>query len=134
MRIPKSVIVAFLIAVAVALPSAAAESGSQKTTDSGVTVTVTPKNLSREAATWDFFVVLDTHSQELSDDLLKSSMLLDGAGGRYAPIAWDGAAPGGHHREGVLRFKTPSLKPQSIELQIKRNSETAPRSFRWPIP
>jgi hypothetical protein len=56
-----------------------------------VTINVTPKNLASDADSWEFAVVLDTHSQDLSDDLVKSSLLLDGAGGQHSPTAWDGA-------------------------------------------
>jgi len=69
----------------------------------------------------------------LNDDLVKFSFLRDGAGRQYAPLAWDGVPPGGHHREGVLRFKPIAPKPQSIELQITRAGEDAPRSFRWQL-
>ena len=120
-----------LIWATLVLPAAAAELGVQKSTNRGVTVAVTPQNLSQSAKTWDFKVVLDTHSTELSDDLVKTTVLLDGTGERYAPVAWDGAAPGGHHREGVLRFKPLAAQPQAIELQIMRPGESAPRSFRW---
>jgi hypothetical protein len=99
----------------------------------GVTVKVTPQNVAGDAIMWDFAIVLDTHSADLNDDLVKSSLLLDSAGGRFAPVAWDGAPPGGHHREGVLRFKPISPRPQSIELQITRAGEDAPRSFRWQL-
>ena len=94
---------------------------------------VTPKNLASNAGRWEFVVVLDTHSQDLSDDLVKSLLLLDGAGGEHSPTAWDGAPPGGHHREGVRRFKPISPPPQSIELQITRAGADAPRSFRWQL-
>jgi hypothetical protein len=122
-----------LLSAALVIPAAAAELGAQKSTNRGVTITVTPQNLSRGAKTWDFKVVLDTHSAELSDDLVKTTVLLDGTGGRYAPVAWDGAAPGGHHREGVLRFKPLAAQPQAIELQIMRPGESAPRLFRWQL-
>ncbi len=56
--------------------------------------------------------------------------MIDG-GKRHAPVAWDGAGPGGHHREGVLRFKPASPRPQAVELRITRPGESAPRSFRW---
>lgn len=122
-----------LLSITLVLPAAAAELGAQKSTNRGVTVTVTPQNLSRGAKTWDFKVVLDTHSTELSDNLVKTTVLLDGTGGRYTPVAWDGAAPGGHHREGVLRFKPLAAQPQAIELQIMRPGESAPRLFRWQL-
>ncbi len=99
----------------------------------GVTVKVTPTNMASNAGSWEFAIVLDSHSAEMNDDLVKSSLLLDGAAGRFAPVGWDGAPPGGHHREGVLRFKPVSPQPQSIELQITRAGEDAPRSFRWQL-
>ena len=133
MRILKQTMAACLLAAAIVFPATAAELGTQRSSDRGVTVDVTPQNLSGDAKIWDFKVVLDSHSADLSDDLVKSAVLLDGTGGKHAPVAWDGAAPGGHHREGVLRFKPVSPKPRSIELQIRRAGETAPRSFRWEL-
>lgn len=124
---------ACLLAAVIALPATAAELGTQKSSDRGVTVAVTPQNLSAGAKSWDFKIVLDTHSADLSDDLVKTAVLLDGAGGKHAPVAWDGAGPGGHHREGVLRFKPVSPRPQAIELRITRSGESAPRSFRWQL-
>lgn len=133
MRSLKSALAAFLFAAAAVSTAAAAELTTQKSTDRGVTVAVTPHNLAADAKTWDFKIVLDTHSADLSDDLVKSALLLDGTGGKYAPINWDGAGPGGHHREGVLRFKPVSPLPQAIELLIARPGESAPRSFRWQL-
>jgi hypothetical protein len=69
----------------------------------------------------------------LSDDLVKSSVLLDARGARHAPIAWEGAPPGGHHREGVLRFKALGPAPGAFELQIRRPGESAARVFRWTL-
>ncbi len=106
---------------------------AQTSSARGVTINVTPKNLASNGGSWEFAIVLDTHSQDLSDDLVKSSLLLDGGGGQHSPTAWDGAAPGGHHREGVLRFKPIAPRPQSIELRIARAGEDAPRSFRWQL-
>jgi hypothetical protein len=109
----------------------AAELGPRTTSVSGVTVKVTPKRIAPDAAAWEFAVVLDTHSQDLSDDLAKNSVLVDAQGVRHAPLAWDGAPPGGHHRAGVLRFKGLGTLPDAIELQIRRLGEPAPRAFRW---
>ena len=123
------------VSAALAASSGAANPNLPAQTSSarGVTTKVTPRNLASNAGSWEFAIVLDTHSQDLSDDLVKSSLLLDGAGGRHSPTAWDGAPPGGHHREGVLRFKPISPRPQSIDLQITRAGEDAPRSFRWQL-
>lgn len=98
-----------------------------------VTVKVTPKNITGSAKTWDFAIVLETHSANLNDDLMKTSVLLDGAGVRIAPVDWSGAASDGHHRSGTLQFKAVSPMPAVLELQISREGEAKPRSFRWPM-
>lgn len=133
MRNLRSSFVTFVFAAVVALPVAAAEPGAQKSTDRGVTVFATPQNLSSDVKTWDFKIVLDTHSADLSDDLTKTAVLLDATGTKHVPIGWEGAGPGGHHREGVLRFKPISPQPQTIELRIMRDGEGVPRSFRWQL-
>ena len=109
----------------------AAELAAQRSSAGGVTVAVTPQNLAAGAGSWDFKVALDTHSGELNDDLVKTATLIDDKGSRHAPVKWEGAGPGGHHREGTLRFDAPSQLPGEIELQIRRPGETEPRSFRW---
>lgn len=120
-------------AVAASPATAGSPLASQTSNVQGVTIKVTPKNLATDAKTWDFEVVFDSHTQDLTDDVVKSSLLLDGAGGQYRPLAWDGNPPGGHHREGVLRFKPLAAQPQAMELQITRPGESAPRSFRWQL-
>ena len=132
-NLKRMVMLASLFAVATAFPVASAELATQKSSERGVTVAATPQDLSSTAKTWDFKIVLDTHSGDLSDDLLKTAVLLDGTGTQHVPVAWDGAAPGGHHREGVLRFKAVSPQPQAIELRIARPGESGPRSFRWQL-
>lgn len=112
---------------------AAAQLTTQKDAANGVTVAVTPSNLVQTAPTWDFTIVFDTHTQELSDDPVKSAVLLDSKGNQFKPTAWDGAAPGGHHREGVLKFAPISPYPESVELRIARPGETVPRVFRWQL-
>lgn len=99
----------------------------------GVTVKVTPKSVAPGVAAWEFGVVLDTHSQALEDDLVKSAVLVDSQGVRHAALAWEGAAPGGHHREGALHFKPLSPFPAAFELHISRSGEAQPRVFRWAL-
>ena len=113
--------------------AAASHLAAQTSSARSVTVKATPQNVAGDTKMWSFAIVLDTHSAELNDDLVKSSILRDSASGRFTPVAWDGAPPGGHHREGVLRFNPVSPRPQSIELQITRADEEAPRSFRWQL-
>lgn len=96
----------------------------------GVTITVTPLSLSNEAKAWDFEITLESHTQALNDDLIGSSVLI--VNGKQAiPMSWEGTPPGGHHREGLLRYKPISPAPQSLELRIQRTGEPIPRSFRW---
>ena len=128
-----SVAACLIAAVTVGLPATAAELGTQKSSDRGVTVAVTPLNLSGGVETWDFKIVLDTHSQDLSDYLVKSATILDDKGNRHPPVKWEGAGPGGHHREGVLRFKPLAPQPQAIELRISRPGEAKPRVFSWQL-
>lgn len=121
------VLAAGMVAVAYAGDSvlAARISGEQ-----GVKVTVTPVDVSAKADVWDFDVVLETHVRELDSDMAKSSVLI-ADGKEYAPLAWDGAPPGGHHRKGHLRFRPIKPAPESVEVQIRLTGEAAPRSFRW---
>ena len=111
----------------------AAELAGQRSSSGGVTVAVTPQNLAASARSWDFKVVLDTHSGELNDDLVKAATLIDDKSGRHVPVKWEGAGPGGHHREGTLRFNAIAPRPESVELQILRPGESKPRSFRWQL-
>src|SRR5262245_63158159 len=111
----------------------AADLGVRRSSADGVTVAVTPQNLAAGTKSWDFKIVLDTHSQDLKDDLVATAVLLDDKGVKHVPVAWEGAGPGGHHREGTLKFKPISPAPDAIELQIQRVGETKPRLFRWQI-
>ena len=106
---------------------------TQSSTDGGVTVKVTPKSIGPADGQWEFSVVLDTHSADLSDDLVLSAILTTNDGRTFKPASWTGAAPGGHHREGVLAFDAPAPRPTSIELRIVRPGESAPRIFQWQL-
>ena len=123
-----------ILAAGLAAGAFAAELAAQRSSAGGVTVAVTPQNLAANARGWDFKVVLDTHSGELNDDLVKTAALFDDKGGRHAPVKWEGASPGGHHREGTLKFNAISPQPKAVELQIQRPGESKPRSFRWTLP
>ena len=103
----------------------------QTSSQSGVTVKVTPRGLA--GTDWQFEVVFDTHSQELNDDLPKAAVLVADGGAPSAPTGWEGDAPGGHHRKGVLRFKPAAVSPASVELRLQRPAESAPRVFRWKL-
>jgi hypothetical protein len=111
--------------------SAAKALEAQKSAARGVTVSVQPLDLSPAAGSWAFKIVLDTHSADLSDDLAKAAVLVDDRGAEHRPAGWQGAPPGGHHREGTLAFAPVTPRPGAIELRIQRPGEPAPRAFRW---
>ena len=119
-----------LVAFAQTSPDATA---AQFSNEHGVTVKVTAKSIGLPASQWEFAVVLDTHSADLSDDLAQSATLTTDDGRTFKPTGWLGAPPGGHHREGVLAFDVPALRPRAIELRIDRPGESAPRTFRWQL-
>lgn len=104
---------------------------TQSSSEQGVTVKATPKTAGLDNPRWEFTVVLDTHSGDLSDDLATTATLITADGRQFKPVAWTGAAPGGHHREGVLEFAVPQPWPTAVELKLDRKGESAARSFRW---
>jgi hypothetical protein len=125
-------ILALLAIFALSAGALAAENlPPQTSSQSGVTIKVTPRSLA--GAEWEFDLVFDTHSQDLKDDPLKSAVLVVDGGAPSTPTDWKGDAPGGHHRKGVVRFKTAAASPASVELRLHRPAESAPRVFRWQL-
>ncbi len=106
---------------------------TQVDTQSSITVSVTPTELGKDAEMWRFKIVFDTHSGDLNDDLLSVVALIDDKGNVYQPTDWEGPGPGGHHREGVLSFK--SIRPATtfVELKIANAGDVLERSFKWNI-
>lgn len=103
-----------------------------KTDDqNGVTIDVTPIDISAQSKEWKLDVTMNTHSVELNQDLTKSAVLIDDRGNEYKPIKWDGSA-GGHHREGTLTFSPIVPPPKSIELKITGIAD-AVRFFAWQL-
>jgi hypothetical protein len=66
--------------------------------------------------------------------MTKVSLLRVDAGKEYKPIAWEGAGPGGHHREGKLKFAALTSKPKYVELVITGLAKVPERVFRWDLP
>jgi hypothetical protein len=121
-----------LAALATSVTTTAGESlAPQKSSQSGVVIRVTPRVVT--GPVWEFDVALDTHSQDLSDDLATSAQLAADGGAPTKPSGWQGDPPGGHHRKGVLRFNAPKPAPAAIALRIQRTGEPAPRVFRWSL-
>lgn len=80
-----------------------------------VEVSLTPLTLDASGAA--FQVTLDTHSVTLDLDMASAAQLR--VNDRAAEGAsWAGQGPGGHHREGTLRFTTPVPAGADVELRI----------------
>ena len=97
----------------------------------GVTIKITPLELSPEVVRWKFDIVMDTYSVELNQDMIKSSVLVDDQGKEYKPLGWEGPT-GGHHREGVLTFNRITPTPKSVELKIFDIADVV-RGFDWQL-
>jgi len=110
---------------------AASNLPAQSSREGGVSVQVTPTLVS--GGTWEFEFSINTHSGDLSEDLAKAVVLVADGGAPHAPVAWEGAPPGGHHRKGVLRFKAITPQPQAIDLKLQRPGEASPRLFHWKL-
>ncbi len=67
-----------------------------------VTVKVEPRRLTADGAT--FHIAFDTHAVALDFDVAEQAKLVVGTT-TWTTAAWSGDGPGGHHREGDLRFR-----------------------------
>ena len=80
-----------------------------------VEVTVEPVALNSSGA--KFKVGLNTHSGDLGADLAKTSTLeVDGR--TWSGASWTGDGPGGHHRQGELRFQAGGPAAGDVRLAI----------------
>lgn len=104
---------------------------TQTLTDGNVTYKVTPKDLTTSATTWDFDVTLDTHTGSLDQDMVTTFRLVDNKGKEYRATKWEGDPPGGHHREGLLKFSPLTSRPAFIELTVQTTDNTKEISLRW---
>lgn len=101
----------------------------RQVTAGAVTVKLRPLRLDAGGAT--IKVSFDTHSEELDQDLARLSRLE--VGGRDWPGAsWDGGGPGGHHREGELRF--PAGGPAAGVARLTISGLPEPVEARWTLP
>ena len=104
----------------------------QKDERGEVSIAVTP-TVNLGANILEFKIILSTHSVVLDHDMTQVSVLLDDVGNSYIPIAWEGAEPGGHHREGVLKFNPITLEPTTLTLKIKGIGGIQERTFQWQL-
>ena len=122
-------------------PTSPSGPGSQAPTNglvqssSGGSVTIDVKWLGAQDGSLAFQVTMDTHSVDLDQyDLGKLAVLRDDTGKEYAPAAWL-SPPGGHHREGTLKFPVPESltqgKARSIQLVIRDVAGVGERVLQW---
>ncbi|MBK8903519.1 MAG: hypothetical protein IPM53_20210 [Anaerolineaceae bacterium] len=102
-----------------------------------VSVAVTPVDLSLEAATLAFEVVMDTHSVDLSMDLAELATLTTDNGRTVSATLWD-AVPGGHHVSGMLTFPAvvegTAVLEGAAELTLTLTGVDSPsRTFTWSL-
>jgi hypothetical protein len=79
------------------------------------------------------YLGMNTHSEELSQDLLAVVTLKDNKGREYQATNWKGSPPGGHHLSGVLEFPALDGNPESITLVIRLIADGPDRTFKWPV-
>jgi hypothetical protein len=127
---------AAMVVLTAAMPTAHAGPAlaPQVNREGGVTVKVTPLELSPLAAEWRFAVVLDTHVSALDQDMTAVTTLAGGKGRELRPRAWEGDKPGGHHRKGVLKFDAIRPAPASVTLTIRNVGGAPERRFNWTVP
>lgn len=106
---------------------------SQTNSEGIVTVKVTPENISEDKKRWQFQIVLDAHTGSLDEDLTKNAILIDNQGSEQKPTTWDGAPPGGHHREGLITFEPFSQIPKSVTLILRSVGGINERKFSWSL-
>jgi hypothetical protein len=121
-------------------PVAAAQTAVWETAvdeQGAVSVAITPLDLSADAPTLGFEVVMDTHSVDLSMDLAALATLTTDNGRSVTATLWD-AVPGGHHVSGVLTF--PAVVEETAVLEgaaqltlTIRDVDAPERMFVWTL-
>lgn len=115
-----------------ALASMAAAYDGQSNNAKGVRVEVLPVQLALgEVARFE--VRMNTHTVPLVQDLKTSAVLRDDQGHEYRPVAWEGSAPGGHHRSGTLIFPKLEGPAASVTLTIQNVAGIPAREFSWQL-
>ena len=105
------------------------EAATTRTVEAGaVTVKIEPVRLDGTAA--EFKLTFDTHSVALDLDVARRATLTVG-GAPWGDPTWSGAGPGGHHREGTLRF-TPGRDPATGPAVLTIDGLPGPVRAAWP--
>jgi hypothetical protein len=110
-------------------PAAADEAGLEaRTVNAGeIDIKIEPRQIDDQQAV--FAITLDTHSVELSADLTRATLEVDGI--TWPVEEWSGDRPGGHHREGDLRFASKGAATGTARLALQGFSE--PVEVSWEI-
>ena len=123
----------------VSTESASPSNDSATRTDQqgAIVVEITPLNIASPTDTFEFDVVLTTHSIDLSMDLAILSTLATDTGLSVAPTLWD-APLGGHHVAGRLIFPATkdgkSILEGASKLTLTITNVDAPsRIFEWEL-
>ncbi|GAA3857434.1 hypothetical protein [Amycolatopsis tucumanensis] len=103
--------------------------GTRTVQAGSVEVRMTALALDRSGAT--FRMQFDTHSGSLDLDPAATAQLRVN-GQPVAGATWDGAGPGGHHREGTLRFPDPVPAGAGVELRLTGLSQDVTSSWTAP--
>ncbi|MHB0876086.1 MAG: hypothetical protein ACYC5O_08585 [Anaerolineae bacterium] len=106
----------------------------------GITVTVLPMGLrSPGVASLNFYVRLETHSVDLSQDLTQLAVIRLPSGAELPAIGWVGPR-GGHHLEGTLSFpaldaaRMPAVtRSGTLTLVIRHLAGIDERLFSWDL-
>ena len=93
-----------------------------------VTVQIEPVRI--DAAGGEFKLTFDTHTVVLDLDVARSATL-NVAGREWGGASWSGAGPGGHHREGTLRFAAGGPVTGSAVLSL--SGLPAPVTATWTL-
>ena len=102
-----------------------------------ITIEITPLNLASPTDTFEFDVVMTTHSIDLSMDLATLSTLTTDTGVSVESTLWD-APLGGHHVEGKLIFPATKDGKPILEGATKLtltiiNVDAPTRIFEWDL-
>ena len=114
-------------------PSVGSQALAEQTRQANaVMIVVTPLNVSPSTSVWQFKTVLDTHVDDLNQDIAANVVLI-GNDKQQQPLGWQGDPPGGHHREGILEFQSMTPRPRSIELRINGIGGETGTTFQWDL-
>lgn len=114
------------------LPGGESVLAPQENSGGDVAVKVTPLVL-KVGEKPQFRLELNTHSVELDFDVAKTASLIVNGDKIDSSSVWEGDAPGGHHRQGMLTFSDLLPKTTSVGLSLNDISGIPKREFTWQI-